>query len=161
MGSAVLVLAMMAAQASTAAPVPDGAPDKARPTTVASDSPVSVERIYEGLQRPALKIPQIEYVPVFRATVDEILVENPLQGLRRELAAESGYPGKKVDIIAAVMSIVRGIKGAYRAYSEARIRKEVQEALTAFCAEHDCSILEDGPPPMEGIVLPGRARPQQ
>jgi hypothetical protein len=37
------------------------------------------------------------------------------------------------------------------------IRKEVQAALDAFCVEHDCSVLE-GPPPMEGIVLPRKAR---
>ena len=148
MGAAFLVLAMMAGQASETAPPP--APEPA----------VSVERVREGLQRPALKIPQIEFVPVFRATIEEILLDNPLQGARRELAAESGYGGKGgVDILPAAMAIVRSIKGAYRAYSEARIRKEVQEALTAFCAEHDCSVLEDGPPPMEGIVLPGKARP--
>jgi hypothetical protein len=118
-----------------------------------------VERIHEGLLRPALKIPQIEYVPVFRARIDEILWENPLQGMRRELAAESGYSGKAgVDILAAAMSVVRSIKSAYRAHTEARVRKEVQAALDAFCIEHDCSVLEDGPPPMEGIVLPTKRR---
>jgi hypothetical protein len=121
---------------------------------------VSVERIHEGMQRPALKIPPpVEFVPVFRATIDERLFETPLQGMRRELAEDSGYRGTGgVDVLALAMGVVKSIKGAYRAHSEARIRKEVQEALDAFCAEHDCSVLEDGPPPMEGIILPRRHR---
>src|SRR5688500_10295706 len=112
--------------------------------------------------------PPVEFVPVFRATIDERLFENPLQGMRRELAEDSGYRGKArvdvlplaigFDVLPLAMGVVKSIKGAYRAYSEARIRKEVQEALEAFCAEHDCSVLADGPPPMEGIVLPRRSR---
>jgi hypothetical protein len=121
---------------------------------------VSVERIHEGLQRPALKIPPpVEFIPVFRATVDERLFENPLQGMRRELTEDSGYRGKSgVDVLALATGMVKSIRGVYRAYSEARIRKEVDEALAVFCAQHDCSVLADGPPPMEGIVLPRRNR---
>ena len=79
--------------------------------------------------------------------------------MRRELAESSGYSGGGgVEIIGLVMGIVRSIKAAHRAHEEAAIRKEVQAALDAFCAEHDCSVLADGPPPMEGIVLP-RKRP--
>ena len=146
MGAAVLVLAMMAGQGSEATRQP--APEPA----------VSVGRVREGLQRPALKIPQIEFVPVFRAAVEETPFDNPLQGARRELAAESGYGGKSgIDILAPAMSVVRSIRSAYRAHTEARVRKEVQAVLDAFCVEHDCSTLEDGPPPMEGIVLPRKA----
>jgi hypothetical protein len=144
---------MMAASQATSPSPPD--------PSAAPDSPlaalVSVQRIHEGMQRPALKIPPAEFVPVFRATIDERLFENPLQGMRRELAEDSGYRGRGgVDVLGLAMGVVRSVKGAYRAYSEARIRKEVQEALEAFCAEHDCSVLADGPPPMEGIVLPRR-----
>ena len=57
------------------------------------------------------------------------------------------------------MGIVKAIKSARRAHTEAEIRNDVQEALTTFCAEHDCSVLADGPPPMEGIVLPRIAVP--
>ena len=140
------------------------APSSPPVTAGASDSAliavVSVDRIHEGLQRPALKIPPpVEFVPVFRATIDERLFENPLQGMRRELAEDSGYRGKAgVDVLALAMGVVKSIKGAYRSYTEARIRKEVQEALDAFCVEHDCSVLSDGPPPMEGIVLPRKSR---
>jgi hypothetical protein len=145
---------MMAASQATLPPAadPSVAPDTALVTFV------SIERIHDGLQRPALKIPPpVEFVPVFRATIDERLFENPLQGMRRELAEDSGYRGKSgVDVLPLAMGVVKSIKGAYRAHSEARIRREVQEALDAFCAEHDCSVLADGPPPMEGIVLPRR-----
>ena len=147
---------MVAAQAAATAPVTP------QPATAADDALValvSAERIHDRLQRLALKIPPVEFVPVFRATIDERLFETPLQGMRRELAEDSGYRGKAgVDVLGLAMGVVKSIKGAYRAHSEARIRKEVQEALDAFCAEHDCSVLSDGPPPMEGIVLPRRHR---
>ena len=122
------------------------------------DIPVSVENIREGLQRPGLKIPPpVDFTPVFRATVVDKVLDNPLQAMRRELAESSGYSGRSgFEIIGAVMGIVRSIKAAHRAHEEAVIRKEVQEALDAFCAEHDCSVLADGPPPLEGIVLPAR-----
>jgi|SRR5687768_8416818 hypothetical protein len=156
MGIWPLAVFMMAASQATVPPAADRsvAPDPALVTLV------SVERIHDGLQRPALKIPPpVEFVPVFRATIDERLFETPLQGMRRELAEDSGYRGRAgVDVLALAMGVVKSIKGAYRAHSEARIRKEVQEALDAFCAEHDCSVLADGPPPMEGIVLPRRRR---
>ena len=149
-------LAVFMIAGAQATPPPAADPPAAPATALVTL--VSVERIKDGLQRPALKIPPpVEFVPVFRATIDERLFETPLQGMRRELAEDSGYRGKGgVDVLALAMGVVKSIKGAYRAHSEARIRKEVQEALDAFCAEHDCSVLENGPPPMEGIVLPRR-----
>ena len=147
-----LAIFIIAAQAAaTAPPLP-------QPSDDALVALVSVERIREGLQRPALTIPPAEFVPVFRATIDERLFENPLQGMRRELAEDSGYRGKSgIDVLALATGLVKSIKGAYRAHTEARIRMEVQAALDAFCAEHDCSVLADGPPPLEGIVLPRRS----
>lgn len=125
-----------------------------------ADPPVSLERIHEGLQRPKLKIPPIEVTPVFRARVDEVLFENPVQGMRRELAADpGGHGGGGVDVLPAIMGIVNGIKRARRARAEREIRQEVQTAIDAFCTEHDCSALENGPPPMEGIILPRRGPP--
>jgi hypothetical protein len=130
------------------------------------DPPASVERIREALLRdgehPALKIPPpVDFTPVFRATVVDKVLDTPLQAMRRELAEDSGYSGRGgVEIIGLVMGMVRSIKAAHRAHEEAAIRKEVQEALNAFCAEHDCTVLADGPPPLEGIVLP-TGRPTQ
>jgi hypothetical protein len=147
MGIAALAVVMMAAGQAAAPPAPPATPDP----------PVSVERIREALQRPALTIPPVDPTPVFRATIEEKAFDNPLQGMRRDLAEVSGYSGRGgVDVLGLVMGIVSSIKSARRAHAEAEIRKEVQEALTAFCAEHDCSVLEDGPPPMEGILLPVR-----
>jgi hypothetical protein len=126
----------------------------------APELPVSVENIREGLKRSTLKIPPIDPTPVFRATITETPFENPLQGMRRELAEDPGGHGGAggFDVLPAVMGIVKSIKAARRAHAEAEIRKDVQAALNAFCAEHDCSVLESGPPPMEGIRLP-RTRP--
>ena len=143
-----MLMALMAA-AQSPAPAPESPPEP----------PVSVERVREGLQRPALKIPPIEpAVPVFRASVEvDIPLDSPLQAMRRELAAESGYSGRSgFEVIGAVMSIVKRIKAARRAHAEAEIRAEVQAELNAFCAEHDCSVLEDGPPPIEGVIIPRR-----
>ena len=157
MGIWSLGVVMMAAQAvATTLPT-------SQPASAADDALlalVSLERIHEGLHRPALKMPPpVAFIPVFRANIDERLFENPLQGMRRELAEESGYRGKNgVDVLALATGMVKSIRSAYRGYSEARIRKEVQEALAAFCAIHDCFVLADGPPPIEGIVLPRRNR---
>jgi hypothetical protein len=152
MGIVVFAVMLMAASQTSAAPDPPPA----------AELPVSLERIREGLQHPTLKIPPIDPTPVFRASIEgEAPFDNPLQGMRRDLAENPTGVGGRLggfDVLGAVMGIVKSVKSAYRAHSEAEIRKEVQAALDAFCAEHDCSVLE-GPPPMEGIVLPRRAVP--
>ena len=148
MGIAIVAVLMLSAQDSTPA---------APPTP---DLPVSVENIREGLKRPpALKIPPIDPTPVFRGSVEvDLPLDSPLQAMRRELAAESGYQERAFNILDAVMGIVHGAKARWRAHTEAELRKEVQAALKAFCDQHDCSVLS-GPPPMEGIVLPRKGRP--
>lgn len=147
MGTAAALMVFMAV-AQSPAPAPPSPPDP----------PVSVERIREGLQRPTLKIPPVEPLPVFRGSVEtDLPLDTPLQAMRRELAAESGYSGGRgFDILGAVMGIVKSVKSAYRAHREAEIRKQVQAELNAFCAEHDCSVLENGPPPIEGVIIPRR-----
>ncbi len=152
-GAAFAVLMLLAGQDTAPAAPP------------APDIPVSVERIREALlhdlQRPALKIPVVEFTPVFRVTIVDKVLDNPLQAMRRELAESSGYSGGGgVEIIGLVMGIVRSIKAAHRAHEETVIRKEVQAALTAFCTQHDCSVLENGPPSLEGIVLPRKRPPE-
>ena len=151
MGLAALAMLMMLGQDSA-------------PAAPAPEYPVSVENVREGLKRPpGLKIPPIDPTPVFRATITEAPFENPLQGMRRELAENPGPVGGRLggfDVLGAVMGIVKSIKAARRAHAEVEIRKEVQEALNAFCAEHDCSVLENGPLPIEGIVLPRKRATQ-
>jgi hypothetical protein len=64
---AVLALMMMAAS-QTSPPPPAALPEVPAP---APEYPVSVERVREGLKRPALKIPPVDSTPVFRATITE------------------------------------------------------------------------------------------
>jgi hypothetical protein len=103
-----------------------------------------------------LKIPPLEVLPVFRGSVEvELVLDTPLQAMRRELAEDSGYSGRRgVEVLGAVMGIVKRVKAARRARAEADVRQEVQAELNAFCAEHDCSVLEGGSPPIEGVILP-------
>jgi len=42
---------------------------------------------------------------------------------------------------------------ARRARAERNASVRVQEDLAAFCAVHDCPVMEDEPP--EGLILPG------
>jgi hypothetical protein len=147
----IVVTVMLMAASQTATPA-------AQTPATTADLPVNVERVREALQRPGLKMPPIDPTPVFRATVEEQApFDNPLQGMRRELADDHGATGGRLggfDVLGAVMGIVKSIKSAYRAHTEAEIRKRVQAEIDAFCVEHDCSVLENGPPPMEGIILP-------
>jgi hypothetical protein len=149
----VVVAVMLIAASQAVAPA-------VSPPSQVPELPVNVEHVREALQRPGLKIPSVDPTPVFRATVEvDLPLDSPLQAMRRELTENSGYRGRSgVDILAAVMGMVKSIKSARRAHAEVEIRKEVQAELDAFCAEHDCSVLEDGPPPLEGIVLPRKAR---
>ena len=166
MAAAATLIVMMLMGGQDGTPGTPVAPTDQRPSDPRSSapdpkSPVSVERVREGLQRPVLKIPQIEVLPVFRGSVEvDLPLDTPLQAMRRELAAESGYSKRAPDIIGAVMGIVKRVKAARRAHAEAEIRKAVQEELNAFCAQHDCSVLADGPPPIEGVIIP-RKRPTQ
>jgi hypothetical protein len=146
MGIAVLLVMLSAVQSPSETPAPPAEP------------PISVERVREGLQRPALTIPPLEILPVFRGSVVvDLPLDTPLEAMRRELAEDSGYSGRRgVDVLGAVMGIVKRVKAARRAHAEAEIRKEVQAQLNAFCAEHNCAALEDGPPPIEGVIIPRR-----
>jgi hypothetical protein len=149
MGIAAFAVVMMAAAQAAAQQPPTPAPELA----------VSVERVREALHRPELKIPPIDSTPVFRESIEEKQFDNPLQGMRRALAEDpGGHAGSGFDVLPLVMGVVKSVEAAYRAHAEAEIRKEVQAALIAFCAEHDCSMLEDGPTPLEGVLLPRAQR---
>lgn len=81
--------------------------------------------------------------------------------MRRELAADSGYlGGSGFDVWPKIMGLVKTVKAAHRAWEEKEIRRQVEQELAALCAQHDCSVLEDGPPSLEGILLPKFMRPQ-
>lgn len=154
--AAMLAVLMLGGQASTPA-MPTTPPDSPSDPL----SPVSLDRVHQGLQRSTLKIPPIDPLPVFRGSVEiDLPLDTPLDAMRRELAADSGYSERRgVDVLGAVMGIVKRVKSARRARAEAEIRREVQAELNAFCAKHDCSALEDGPAPIEGVIIPRRGRP--
>jgi hypothetical protein len=117
--------------------------------------PVSVERIQERLKRPVLLQMPAERKADFRATVTEEFTrpETVLEALRRELAGDVSpkriAPGTispplvSVDLLQIAALVKRRLSGALRARAERNARAEVEAVLRDFCAQHDCSVLED------------------
>lgn len=118
-----------------------------------SELPASLERIKEKLNRPALQLP-VEREPDFRATVVEAftLPETVLEALRRSLAGDVMPkripPGTitppliSVDLLQVATHVKRQVSGVLRARAQRNARTDVAAALAEFCAEHDCSVLE-------------------
>jgi hypothetical protein len=133
----------------------------------AEPPPVSLDRIRAGLERDAtLRIPDLTDVAYFRAAIEEPLVfDTVLQAMRRDLArwpgtaitAPSALPMSRTGGGIELLGIARGI---VREISERNARQRVADALREFCAAHDCSTLESGPPAIEGVLPPGVAAPQ-
>jgi hypothetical protein len=140
-----LVLLIGCAVACAGQDAPDAGP---------SEPPVSLKRIQERLKRPAvLQLPP-ERTPDFRATVTETFTppETVLEALRRELSgditAKRIAPGTisppliSVDLLQVAALVQRRLSGALRARAERKARAEVAAVLAEFCAQHDCSVLE-------------------
>lgn len=140
-----------------------------QPDTDEQALPVSVERVYEGLQRAPLKIPPLDSAANFRIRIEErtFPLETVLEAVRRELAAQVRGPNASQrtftgaqplivspNMIDVVTTIVGRINKARRERAERVVREEIAQELTAFCAEHDCSVYETSPNPHEGIILP-------
>jgi hypothetical protein len=162
--AALWLLAASAAEAQQAA----GSTDPPSPERFGGAS-----RIREALQRPALDIPPLpEIATTFRLTIEEkpFPVGSVMDEMWRDIAANPTLPGPGpipgraqapvplvgVDALPALMGLVNSIRAARRASAERAARKEVQEALAAFCATHDCSVTEPGVSPSEGIVVPAK-----
>jgi|SRR5688572_3105469 len=123
-----------------------------------SELPVSIERIKERLRRPAVLQLPAERTADFRATVVEEFTppETVLEALRRELGGNVSPkripPGTispplvSVDLLQLAMHVKRQISGALRARAERNARDEVAAVLAEFCAQHDCSVLEQSLP---------------
>jgi len=164
----------IAAALSLAAPAPGQAPD-----TAAAVSAISVDNIREALQRPhVLRLPPVALLPdqgaVFRLRIEErpFPVDSVLEVMWRGIGesphlpqviipgrASSPVPLVGVDLIRLAMGIANSLGAARRARAEEAARLEVQDALAAFCASHDCSVTEAGPNPHgEGILVPATPR---
>ena len=50
-----------------------------------------------------------------------------------------------VDLLQVATQVKRRVSGALRARAERNARADVAAALAEFCAEHDCSVLEQEP----------------
>ena len=134
----------------------------------AKDSPVSSNRVSEGLRRPELQLPPLpEEPPIFHVDVTGKL-ETPLDAIRRELREAAGLPPWKggtsinppvgvapvlaqFDVLPALIGLVTKIKTIRREHAEAQARQMVQQELAAFCATHDCSqVVQE---PLEGVII--------
>jgi hypothetical protein len=116
--------------------------------------PVSIDRIKERLNRPAVLQLPAERKADFRITVTEEFTspETVLEALRRELGGDVtpkrippgtiSPPLVSVDLLQFVTHMKRQIAGALRARAERNAREEVVAVLAEFCAEHDCSVPE-------------------
>jgi hypothetical protein len=126
-----------------------------------SGTPVSADRVRDGLRRPELQIPLLlPETPSFHVEVTGKL-ETPLDVIRRELREEAGLPPWRggsghvtqgIDVLPALVGLVTKFKAIRYQHAEAEARKMVQEELAEFCSTHDCSqVVEE---PLEGLILP-------
>lgn len=123
-----------------------------------SELPVSIDRIEERLNRPAVLQLPAERKADFRVTVTEEFTppETVLEALRRELGGDVtpkrippgtiSPPLVSVDLLQFVTHLKRQIGGVLRARAERNARDEVAAVLAEFCAEHDGSVLEQSLP---------------
>jgi hypothetical protein len=128
-----------------------------------SEPPVSVDRIRARLQQPTVLRQAVERQPDFRIAVTEELTppETVLEALRRDLTGDiyskrivpgagTTPPLIAVDVLQLAMALKRTLGGALRIRAERNARAEVAAALAEFCAQHDCSVLEQEPQQSHG-----------
>ena len=122
-----------------------------------AELPVSLDRIKERLNQPAVLQLPADSRADFRVTVIEAntLPETVLEALRRDLAGDltpkRSAPGTiapplvSVELLQIASYVKRRLSGALRARAERNARADVAAALAQFCAEHDCSVIEHEP----------------
>ena len=111
-----------------------------------SDLPVSVERIRAALKQPPplLQIPaQSGDTPTFRVEVRAPLsVLQPIEDTPFD--PTFGLPSVGELLMDGVEKIGSAVVDYKRRRAERRARKEVDDALAAFCAVHECSLPNAG-----------------
>jgi hypothetical protein len=160
----------VAFSAMIAAAVQDPAPPADVPAVEAL--PISLDRIRDAVNRPALKIPPpSESLATFRTSIEDKApaFESVLEGMRRDLARWSGAgsdgpqapdsnsirgPRTRVQGV-DVLPIVAALKKKWNEAKADRVRRDVAEELAAFCKANDCTVLEGGGSTTpEGIIVP-------
>ena len=137
-----------------------------------SPEPAPASPPAEAARRPPLAIPPLPPLaetPTFTVVIEErsFPSETVLEAMRRDLAAQPTFrvgpgigptPIVGVDLLGLAMTVGERIDQARRARAERGAREEVEAELAAFCATHDCSVVEAGVSPREGVLIPPKPR---
>jgi hypothetical protein len=114
--------------------------------TADSRLPVSIDRIRAGLTQPpsVLQVPlPPDEAPTFRIEIRQQVVVPPAVD-EQPFNPTFGLPS----LGELVLSAIEGVRSAAVDYkhrrAERRARKEVDDAIAAFCAVHQCSIADTG-----------------
>src|SRR5262245_53225619 len=137
MRASFLVLAIAVAGLSVGAILMLQAPVRAQ--TADAGLPVSIERIRAGLkQPPSLLVPAPSGdVPTFHVEVRERLPV--VQGVdEKPVDLTFGLPSAGELVMGGIEKIRSAAVRYKRGRAERRARKEVEDALTAFCEGHQC-----------------------
>lgn len=113
------------------------APIQAQPGD--SHLPVSLDRIRAALKEPPplLQVPASGDIPTFRVEVRQSMwVLEPLEEESFDLTM--GLPSAGELLMGGIGKIHAAAVGYTRKRAKRRARKEVEEALSAFCAVHEC-----------------------
>ena len=115
-------------------------PAPVRAQADASRLPVSLERIRKALNEPPPRLqvpPPSSEVPTFRVEVHEPLV-NLAPIVDEPLDPTWGVPSAGELMMGGIQKLGSAVGSYKRGRAKRRARKEVEDALAAFCAEHDC-----------------------
>jgi hypothetical protein len=107
--------------------------------TDAAPLPVSLERIRVGLKEPPplLRIPALSgEIPTFRVEVREQPLLQPVDEIPFD--PTFGLPSVGELLMGGIGKIRTAVVNYKRGRAEQRARKEVEDALTAFCATRGC-----------------------
>jgi hypothetical protein len=118
-------------------------PAAAQAQTDPSRSPVSLERIRAALAQPPPRLvvpaPSLE-VPTFRVEITTQDLWNPAPLDEPAFDPTWGLPSAGELLMGGIGKIGSAVGGYKRKRAKGRARKEVDDALAAFCAVHECPV---------------------